>query len=129
MPGDGEGRPLVLELPDMVGQSGSRLVAVAEVALVLGNPVPHRAISEAGVGLLGARREVSHLGSIDDALGHAMPWYRALLATSMAIAPASFLHSAAVQQLVVVLLYLLCHVDFKGIVHIFFIFGQDSYFG
>ena len=54
MPGDVEGRPLVLELPDIVGKSGTRLMTVSEVALVLGDPVPHSAVSEAGVGLLGA---------------------------------------------------------------------------
>ena len=118
MPGDVEGRPLVLELPDIVRKSGARLMTVPEVALVPGNPVPHCAVSEAGVGLLGARGEVGHLGSIDDALGHAISWYRALLAASMAITPASFLHLAAVQQLVVVLLDLLCHVRHGGVGHL-----------
>ena len=93
-------------------------VPVAEIALVPGNPVPHRAVGEAGVRLLGARGEVGHLGSIDDALGHAISWYRALLAAPMAITPASFLHLAAVQQLVVVLLYLLCHVRHGGVGHL-----------
>ena len=36
MPGDGEGRPLVLQLPDIVRKSGARLMAMSEVALVLG---------------------------------------------------------------------------------------------
>ena len=118
LPGDGVRGPLVLQLPDVVRESGARLVPVAEIALVPGNPVPHRAVGEAGVRLLGARGEVGHLGSIDDALGHAISWYRALLAAPMAITPASFLHLAAVQQLVVVLLYLLCHVRHGGVGHL-----------
>ena len=40
LPGDGEGRPLVLQLPHVVGEPRSGLVAVAEVALVPGDPVP-----------------------------------------------------------------------------------------
>ena len=36
----------------------------------------------------------------------------------MAITPTSFLHLAAVQQLVVVLLYLLCHVRHGGVGHL-----------
>ena len=117
MPGDVEGRPLVLELPDIVRKSGARLMAVSEVALVLGDPVPHSAVSEAGVGLLGARGEVGHLGSIHDALGHAITWYWALLSSTMSIASTTFLHLAAVKHLVVVLLDLLCHVRHGGVGH------------
>ena len=117
LPGDIERRPLVLELPDIVRKSGARLMTVPEVALVPGNPVPHCAVSEAGVGLLGARGEVGHLGSIYDALGHAITWYWALLSSTMSIASTTFLHLAAVKHLVVVLLDLLCHVRHGGVGH------------
>ena len=54
MPGDGEGRPLVLQLPHVVGEPRSGLMAVAEVALVPGYPVPDGAVGDAGVGFLQA---------------------------------------------------------------------------
>ena len=38
LPGDGVRGPLVLQLPDVVRESGARLVPVAEIALVPGNP-------------------------------------------------------------------------------------------
>ena len=43
LPGDGEGEALVLQLPDMRGESGAWLIAVPAVALVLGDPAPHSA--------------------------------------------------------------------------------------
>ena len=44
--------PLILELPDVGGQSGAGLVAVPAVAFVLGDPVPDLAVREPSVGLL-----------------------------------------------------------------------------
>ena len=72
MPGDGEGRPLVLQLPHVVGEPRSRLMAVAEVAFVPGYPVSDGAVGDASVGFLRASGELGHLCTIDDALGHAV---------------------------------------------------------
>ena len=42
----------VLEFPDMRREPGALLVAVPTVALVLADPLPHRAVLLPGVGLL-----------------------------------------------------------------------------
>ena len=65
LPRDGEGEALVLQLPDMRGESGAWLGAVPAISLVLGNPVPHGALREACVGLLLASGGVGDLRPID----------------------------------------------------------------
>ena len=72
MPGDGEGRPLVLQLPYVVREPRSGLMAVAEVALVPGYPVSDGAVGDASVSFVRASDEFGHLCTIDDALGHAV---------------------------------------------------------
>ena len=72
LPGDGVRGPLVLQLPDVVRESGAGLVPVAEIALVLGNPVPHGALCEARVGLLLSSAGVGDLGPVDHPPCHAV---------------------------------------------------------
>ena len=115
MPGDGEGRPLVLQLPDVVGEPRSRLMAVAEVALVPGYPVSDGAVGDASVGFLQASGELGHLCTIEDALGHAVSRNGALSPSSVTIAAATLLHMVTAKQLVVVLLYGLSHVWHGGV--------------
>ena len=99
----------------MIRETGAGLVPMAEVAFMLCNPVSDGAVGEAGVGLLAPGGEVGHLSPIDDALGHAVPWYGANSACSVAIAPTTFLHLATVDHLVVMLLDLLCHIRHGGV--------------
>ena len=103
----------------MVGESGARLVSVAEVALVFADPVSDGALGEASVGLLATGGEVGHLGSVDNTLGHAVPWYGASFSSTVAIAPSTFLHLAAVHHLVVVLFDLLRHVWHGGVGYLY----------
>ena len=109
LPRDGEGEALVLQLPDMRGESGAWLVAVPAISLVLGNPVPHGALREACVGLLLASGGVGDLRPIDYSLRHAVTWQWTLPASSVAIAPSTGLHTLR-PHLVVVLVEGLAHV-------------------
>ena len=92
LPGDGEGEALVLQLPNVGGESGARLVAVPAVALVFGDPVPHGALREACVGLLLPSVGVGDCGPVDYPLRHAVAWQWTLFASSVAIAPSARLH-------------------------------------
>ena len=105
----------VLQLPYVVREPRSGLMAVAEVALVPGYPVPDGAVGNAGVRFLRAGGELGHLCTIDNALGHAVAGNGTLSPSSVAIAPTALLHLVATEHLVVVLLDGLGHVRHSGV--------------
>ena len=114
LPRDSEGGALVLQFPDMRGESGAWLVAVPTVALMLGNPVPHGALREACVGLLLACGGVGDLSPVDYSPRHTIAWQWALSASSVTIAPSAGLHCLR-PHLVVVLVEGLAHVGHRGV--------------
>ena len=90
-------------------------MAVAEVALVPGYPVPNGAVGNAGVRFLRAGGELGHLCTIDNALGHAVAGNGTLSPSSVAVAPTALLRLVATEHLVVVLLDGLGHVRLSGV--------------
>ena len=70
--GDGVGGPPVLQLPDVGGQPGARLVLVPAVAHVAADPVPDGAVGQPCVGLLLTGAEVSDLSAVHHPLCHAV---------------------------------------------------------
>ena len=89
LPLDGVGVVHVLEFPDVRREPGAWLVAVAAVALMLADPVPHGAVCQAGVRLLHPSGEVGDLCPIHHSFGHAVAWKWAFLASSVPIAPSA----------------------------------------
>ena len=85
------------------------------VAFVLGNPVPHGALGEAGVGLLLACGDVGDLCPVHHPLGHAVSGQWALSAPPVAVASSTWWPLVSPAHFCVVLAHLLRHVGHGGV--------------